>query len=120
MIIFKILRVLNLNLYEAQVGTWPWIVSFAERGTRVCAGSVIHDRWILTAEHCFETKKWLLPFGDFVVSLKYHVFKNVWLEYLMLIFRQTRKHMQFMNMVGKIRHFGSGITTRKMMMLNFN
>lgn len=38
---------------EAVPGSWPWIVGFTENGQRVCAGSVIHDRWILTAEHCF-------------------------------------------------------------------
>ena len=56
------------------MGSWPWIVSFAENGIRVCAGSVIHDRWIISAEHCFETRKWLLPYGDFVVSLTFMAF----------------------------------------------
>ena len=37
---------------------WPWIVRVGrtfKNGNKVhyCAGTVIHDRYVLTAEHCF-------------------------------------------------------------------
>jgi len=42
-----------INGKDAEHGSWPWIVGFTENGQRVCAGTIIHDRWILSAEHCF-------------------------------------------------------------------
>ena len=38
---------------DAAHGSWPWIVGFTENGQRVCAGTIIHDRWVISAEHCF-------------------------------------------------------------------
>jgi len=42
-----------INGKDAEHGSWPWIVGFTENGQRVCAGTIIHDRWIISAEHCF-------------------------------------------------------------------
>ena len=34
--------------------SWPWIVGITEKGKRYCAGTLIHDRWVVSAEHCFD------------------------------------------------------------------
>ncbi|XP_072477014.1 transmembrane protease serine 11B-like protein [Notamacropus eugenii] len=51
----------------AQEGEWPWQASLKVRGRHYCGASLISNRWLVTAAHCFKEYKnisdWTVSFG---------------------------------------------------------
>jgi|GEM_PF-2487406 len=47
----------------ARNGAWPWQIALFQRGRFICGGSIVNERWVVTAAHCVERA----PASDFQV-----------------------------------------------------
>ncbi|KAI3386228.1 hypothetical protein SNEBB_000635 [Seison nebaliae] len=41
------------NGVQTSAGRWPWIISLQMNNNHLCGGSLIHERLVVTAAHCF-------------------------------------------------------------------
>ncbi|XP_051687652.2 serine protease-like protein 51 isoform X2 [Oryctolagus cuniculus] len=73
------------ELLEVQNGEFPWQVSIQLSGKHLCAGSIIHRWWVLTAAHCFPRTLLETALTDFTVIMGTRVYSNIHAE---------RKHVQ--------------------------
>ncbi|XP_056142553.1 serine protease hepsin isoform X4 [Lampris incognitus] len=54
---------------DARQGSWPWQVSLQYDGVHQCGGSIISNRWIVSAAHCFpgryrDVTRWRVLMGS--------------------------------------------------------
>uniref|UniRef100_A0A8C9F073 Transmembrane serine protease 6 n=1 Tax=Pavo cristatus TaxID=9049 RepID=A0A8C9F073_PAVCR len=61
-------------------GEWPWQASLQVRGHHICGGTLIADRWVVSAAHCFQDERLASP--------------SVWTVYLGKYFQNTTSHTE--------------------------
>ncbi|XP_043825508.1 transmembrane protease serine 11B-like [Dromiciops gliroides] len=59
-----------VNGKPSKEGEWPWQASLKMNGEHVCGASLISNKWLVSAAHCFamknDTKIWTVTFGNMV------------------------------------------------------
>ncbi|XP_040197494.1 acrosin-like [Rana temporaria] len=81
-------------------GSWPWLVSIQTPGFNgyghFCGGTLIQDRWVLTAAHCFSdlsfVAKWRILIGGHQLS---QLGKDVQIRYVKSYILHKRYNGQF-------------------------
>ena len=43
----------TINRNSILVGDWPWIVAVFDNDVKICTGSIISPRFVLTSAHCY-------------------------------------------------------------------
>ncbi|OXB60895.1 hypothetical protein ASZ78_014447, partial [Callipepla squamata] len=61
-------------------GEWPWQASLQVRGRHICGGTLIADRWVVSAAHCFQDERLASP--------------SVWTVYLGKYFQNISSHTE--------------------------
>ncbi|XP_014256631.1 trypsin-1-like isoform X2 [Cimex lectularius] len=57
---------------DASPGEFPWIVSITRRGGHFCGGTLINNRWVLTAAHCLCSGSRILSAVELKVTVGGH------------------------------------------------
>ncbi|XP_010222428.1 PREDICTED: transmembrane protease serine 6 [Tinamus guttatus] len=59
-------------------GEWPWQASLQVRGRHICGGTLIADRWVVSAAHCFQEERlaspsvWTVYLGKYLQNATSH------------------------------------------------
>ena len=50
---------------DANRGSWPWQILLLYKGRENCGGSIIDDKWVVTAAHCVYRREY--PGSNFAI-----------------------------------------------------
>ncbi|KAM4671843.1 transmembrane protease serine 6 isoform 2-T2 [Amazona ochrocephala] len=59
-------------------GEWPWQASLQVRGRHICGGTLVADRWVVSAAHCFQDERlasasiWTVYLGKYLQNATSH------------------------------------------------